>query len=263
MGASVIERNNFNPGTTIAVVAEMSRFRFKALVPEKYLKDIALQDTISLLFNAYDNLRTRAVVTKNFIQRKCRERNYEIYAWGRISRLGKYACYTQSQICSGQYGDKQKKTLYPLMKKNMSYTRLYGFIPSKSCLAMARTRLMCLWFARREIEAHAAGSLVTRLALCTRADNGDSGWENYCDSVTTTQHTTTNRHWAGGEHIFEEIEHFFSVVTKALGRTRKADCQGFWRSERSALRLLKNVLPTMRKNTTIKSNETMKWFIMR
>ena len=35
-GASVIERNNFNPGTTIAVVAEMSRFRFKALVPEKY-----------------------------------------------------------------------------------------------------------------------------------------------------------------------------------------------------------------------------------
>ena len=63
-GASVIERNNFNPGTTIAVVAEMSRFRFKALVPEKYLKDIALQDTISLLFNAYDNLRTRAVVTK-------------------------------------------------------------------------------------------------------------------------------------------------------------------------------------------------------
>lgn len=60
----MIERNNFNQGTTVAVVAEMSRFRFKALVPEKYLKDIALGDTVSLLFNAYDDLQNRAVVTK-------------------------------------------------------------------------------------------------------------------------------------------------------------------------------------------------------
>lgn len=63
-GASVIERNNFNPGTTIAVVAELSQFRFKALVAEKYLKDIALGDTILLLFSAYEALQAEGVVTK-------------------------------------------------------------------------------------------------------------------------------------------------------------------------------------------------------
>lgn len=63
-GASVIERNNFNPGTTIAVVAELSQFRFKALVAEKYLKDIALHDTITLLFSAYEDLQAEGIVTK-------------------------------------------------------------------------------------------------------------------------------------------------------------------------------------------------------
>lgn len=36
-GSSVTERNNFNPGTTIAIVAEMSQFRFKALVSKNIL----------------------------------------------------------------------------------------------------------------------------------------------------------------------------------------------------------------------------------
>ena len=38
IGASVIERNNFNPGTTIAIVAETNLFKFRTLVAEQYLK---------------------------------------------------------------------------------------------------------------------------------------------------------------------------------------------------------------------------------
>lgn len=64
IGSSVTERNNFNPGTTIAIVAEMSQFRFKALVAEKYLINISLGDTISIQFSAYEKLRTKAIVTK-------------------------------------------------------------------------------------------------------------------------------------------------------------------------------------------------------
>lgn len=64
LGSSITERNNFNPGTTIAVVAEMSRFRFKALVAEKYLANISQGDTISIQFSAYENLEAKAVITK-------------------------------------------------------------------------------------------------------------------------------------------------------------------------------------------------------
>lgn len=63
-GSSVTERNNFNPGTTIAIVAEMSQFRFKALVSEKYLANILQGDTITVRFSAYENLKTKAVITK-------------------------------------------------------------------------------------------------------------------------------------------------------------------------------------------------------
>lgn len=64
LGSSITERNNFNPGTTIAVVAEMSQFRFKALVAEKYLANIAPGDTISIQFSAYEKLEAKAVITK-------------------------------------------------------------------------------------------------------------------------------------------------------------------------------------------------------
>lgn len=63
-GTSVIERNNYNAGTTIAVVAETSLFKFKALLPEQYLRHISLADTIKLSFNAYDDFTTKAVITK-------------------------------------------------------------------------------------------------------------------------------------------------------------------------------------------------------
>jgi HlyD family secretion protein len=63
-GASVIERNNYNPGTTIAIVAETNLFKFKTLVAEQYLKYLVLGDSVSLTFNAYQNINTKAVVTK-------------------------------------------------------------------------------------------------------------------------------------------------------------------------------------------------------
>jgi HlyD family secretion protein len=63
-GASVIERNNYNPGTTVAIVAETNLFKFKTLIAEQYLKQVALGDTIGLTFNAYRNLATQAVISK-------------------------------------------------------------------------------------------------------------------------------------------------------------------------------------------------------
>lgn len=63
-GVSVIERNNYNPGTTIAVVAEIGFFKFKTLIAEHYLKYLVLGDSVNLTFNAYQNLKTKAVVTK-------------------------------------------------------------------------------------------------------------------------------------------------------------------------------------------------------
>jgi HlyD family secretion protein len=63
-GASVIERNTYNPGTTIAIVAEMNLFKFKTTVAEQYLKYLSLGDTIGLTFNAYSNLTTDAVISK-------------------------------------------------------------------------------------------------------------------------------------------------------------------------------------------------------
>jgi HlyD family secretion protein len=64
VGASVIERNNYNPGTTIAVVAEMNLFKFRTLIAEHYLQHVSLGDTILLVFNAYRNLMTKAIVNK-------------------------------------------------------------------------------------------------------------------------------------------------------------------------------------------------------
>ncbi|MDR2145089.1 MAG: efflux RND transporter periplasmic adaptor subunit [Tannerella sp.] len=63
-GTSVIERNNYNPGTTVAIVAEMNKFRFRTSIAEKNLKYLDLGDTINLIFNAYDSLKTQAVISK-------------------------------------------------------------------------------------------------------------------------------------------------------------------------------------------------------
>ena len=63
-GASVVERNSLNPGTTVAVLAQMGQFVFRTQVAEQYLEHIQIGDTILLSFNAYKNLKTIAVVNK-------------------------------------------------------------------------------------------------------------------------------------------------------------------------------------------------------
>lgn len=63
-GASVVERNSLNPGTTVAVLAQMGKFVFRTQVAEQYLENIGLGDTIVLSFNAYKNLKTTAVINK-------------------------------------------------------------------------------------------------------------------------------------------------------------------------------------------------------
>jgi HlyD family secretion protein len=63
-GASVIERNNYNPGTTVAIVAEINLFRFRTLIAEQYLKYVQLGDTVSLSLNALDDFSVKATITK-------------------------------------------------------------------------------------------------------------------------------------------------------------------------------------------------------
>jgi HlyD family secretion protein len=64
IGTSVIERNNYNPGTTIAIIAETNLFKFRTLIAEQYLEHVFLGDTVNLTFNAYQNLSIQAVIIK-------------------------------------------------------------------------------------------------------------------------------------------------------------------------------------------------------
>lgn len=63
-GASVIERNSYNSGTTVAIVAGTNSFKFRTLIAEHYLRYISLEDSITLRFNAYDDLTSQAIITK-------------------------------------------------------------------------------------------------------------------------------------------------------------------------------------------------------
>jgi HlyD family secretion protein len=63
-GASVIERNNYNPGTTIAIVAETGHFKFRTFIAEHYLQYVSIGDSISLTFSAYNNFKATAIITK-------------------------------------------------------------------------------------------------------------------------------------------------------------------------------------------------------
>ncbi|MDR1372320.1 MAG: efflux RND transporter periplasmic adaptor subunit [Dysgonamonadaceae bacterium] len=63
-GASVIERNNYNPGTTVAVIAETAIFRFRTPIIEHYLKYVASGDTVTLTLNACNDFTVKATVTK-------------------------------------------------------------------------------------------------------------------------------------------------------------------------------------------------------
>ena len=64
VGASIIERNTYNPGTTVAIVAETDLFKFRTLIAEHYLEHVSVEDTVEIKFNAYEDLVTKAIITK-------------------------------------------------------------------------------------------------------------------------------------------------------------------------------------------------------
>jgi HlyD family secretion protein len=63
-GASVIERNNFNDGTTIAVVARLDSFIFKGKVNETDLGYLQRGMKLNLHFNAYKTSTRSAILYK-------------------------------------------------------------------------------------------------------------------------------------------------------------------------------------------------------
>lgn len=63
-GASVIERNNFNDGTTIAVIARLDSFMFKGKVNEGDLMYLKKGKNLRLNINAYKNVVGNATITK-------------------------------------------------------------------------------------------------------------------------------------------------------------------------------------------------------
>jgi len=67
-GASVIERNTLNSGITVAILAKMGQFIFRTQLAEQYLENIHLGDSISLAFNAYKDLNTKAKIKRIFFR---------------------------------------------------------------------------------------------------------------------------------------------------------------------------------------------------
>ncbi len=63
-GASITERNNYNPGTTLAIVAQMDKFKFQTLVAEHYLNNINIGDSILLSINALNNITIPAIISQ-------------------------------------------------------------------------------------------------------------------------------------------------------------------------------------------------------
>lgn len=63
-GASVIERNNFNSGTTLVVVARLDSFIFRGKVNETDLVHLQKGMKINLKFNAFKN-QTRTAILEN------------------------------------------------------------------------------------------------------------------------------------------------------------------------------------------------------
>ena len=63
-GASVIERNNFNVGTTFAVIAQMEHFLFKGKVNEMDLVELHTGMPIIIMLNAMTDKKIQAVIEK-------------------------------------------------------------------------------------------------------------------------------------------------------------------------------------------------------
>lgn len=63
VGSSVVERSNFNTGTTIATVAEADRYIFRANVSERDIGSLSLGMSVKLTLLVYKNIEIPAVIT--------------------------------------------------------------------------------------------------------------------------------------------------------------------------------------------------------
>ena len=64
VGASVVERSNFNAGSTIATIAGADHYIFKADVPEKNIAGLDVGMPVSLSLLAYEKISIDAIITK-------------------------------------------------------------------------------------------------------------------------------------------------------------------------------------------------------
>ncbi len=64
IGSSVIERNNFNAGTTIATIADIDTFIFRGKVNESDMKYLNMGMNLTLYLNAYKDLKKEAKLNK-------------------------------------------------------------------------------------------------------------------------------------------------------------------------------------------------------
>ena len=95
-GASVIERNTLNSGITVAILAKMGQFVFRTQLAEQYLEHIHLGDSITLSFNAYKDLKSKAKITKisskgtleNGIMKYTLEAEFPVHAQMPVIRSG-------------------------------------------------------------------------------------------------------------------------------------------------------------------------------
>ncbi len=64
IGASIIERNNFNEGTTVATIAQMDSFILKGKVNESDLAHLSVGMPIKIMFTAYRDISRKAFINK-------------------------------------------------------------------------------------------------------------------------------------------------------------------------------------------------------
>lgn len=62
MGASVVERSNFNAGSTVATIASADHYIFKADVPEKSIGRLSVGMPVKISLLAYDDIAMNAVI---------------------------------------------------------------------------------------------------------------------------------------------------------------------------------------------------------
>lgn len=63
-GASVMERSNYNVGTTVAIIAGADHFVFRADVPEKTIRNLKIGMPVNLSLLAFDDIEIDASISK-------------------------------------------------------------------------------------------------------------------------------------------------------------------------------------------------------